>query len=1228
MKKYYLSTWLTFSLFVSTLCFANTSTDFKAERSELRFTENKGQVADLEGRLRPDILFTAHSRGVKLFVNQTGIHYQFMRSFEKPKAEGKENGLTKFDMPETDSTQFYRMDMQLVNANPNATVIKEGEGSDYENFYFGHCPNGVLGVKNYNRITYQNIYPNIDWVIYSKGNYMEYDFVVKPGGNVADIKIKYDGAIDLKVDAEGNLHASTPLGKISDTAPYAYQGNKQKVESKFLVQDNLLAFNIGEYNNIEELVIDPWAEWSTYYGGGLDYGNAVATDATGNVYLAGRTESQTGIASVGFQNNLTGVSDAYLVKFNSSGSRLWATYCGGAWEDNGNAVATDIAENVYLGGAARCSTSVCSSIATGGYQSTPGGSSDAFLIKFSSNGSRLWGTYFGGTGFEEGNSVATDAFSNVYLCGNTSSQANIASGGFQNSYGGGSFPYGDAFLVKFSSAGGFLWSTYYGGSDIDFGNTVTTAANGDVYMAGETGSQTGIASGGFQNTWISSQQAYLVKFNSTGSRLWGTYYGDTLGATGKCVTTDYFGNVYLAGATRSTSGIASGGFQNNSGGGGDTIIGNLILPYYDAYLVKFNSSGGRLWATYYGGSGDDFGNAVTTTKAGEVYLAGKTTSKSSIATGIFQNGLNGYGFNFQGTTASSDGFLVKFDNSGNRIWGIYYGGQNSDYATSIKVDTFDNFYLGGTTTSTSGIAYGGFQGTPGGAFLAKNSYPGDSCYYNCGGYMTIEADSLINYFDTLNVRVRITDPDNIYSIFAKLNYDSNLLDMVSSQVGDVLGPNIIHTPPPPPNGLVDFGMTRSPGQQGVNTDGLVYSFKFKLTNLPSLTFNAQNPSESFTTFNLSYPVVNDVTGLQRGIALKGLPDTTRIRYYVPVWPGDLNNDKSCNVADILPIGYFYGRTGPTRPNASLQWVAQPANLGSGNNWGLVKTNRNDNAWAVFADANGNGIVDLADQNALGFNLGKQHALTNNNNPVVNYSRSVDPPLASVITETQIDSTQLPYTLAVKINLGDLGTTASNVLGVAFNLLFDPECVDTNDITTTYTNLFGNLGSTYIKIEDFRNKAQGILGIGATRFNTSGISSNGDEVVTVTFKLRDGCYDGWFNVIPQILACNDPTGNDILLKALPDSVRINKANLPSALSDPLDLKNMVSLYPNPNKGTVFIKSSLKEVFSVEVYNSMGQLFLSGKKKGGDMIDLSEAAGGVYFVKVNAGGKTGVYKVVKE
>jgi hypothetical protein len=379
--------------------------------------------------------------------------------------------------------------------------------------------------------------------------------------------------------------------------------------------------------------------WATYYGGtGNEYGEAIITDASGNIYLTGRTTSSSGIASSGYLNTYAGSTDAFLVKFNSAGVRQWGTYYGGANGDDAGTICVDGSGNIYMSGSSASTTG----IASGGFQNTiGGGTGDAFLVKFDANCSRLWATYYGGTGSEAGLAITTDGLGNVYMTGQTTSTTAIASGGFQNTHGGGTW---DSYLVKFTASGARSWATYYGGTGQERSAGVTTDASNNVYLCGQTFSTNAIASGGFQNGFGGgTNDAYLVKFNSTGARQWGTYYGgsgfDELVGNKLCAT-DAAGNVYLAGTTNSPTGIASGGFQNANSGSS-----------YDAFLVKFASNGSRLSATYYGDILYDSGRAICLDPNGNIFLGGGTLSTSNISSGGFQSTYGGGAY---------DAMLVKF----------------------------------------------------------------------------------------------------------------------------------------------------------------------------------------------------------------------------------------------------------------------------------------------------------------------------------------------------------------------------------------------------------------------------------------------------------------------------------------------------------------------------------------------------------------------------------------
>jgi len=473
--------------------------------------------------------------------------------------------------------------------------------------------------------------------------------------------------------------------------------------------------------------------WGTYYTGtgqvwpnGEDRGSSCITDAAGNVYMVGFTSSNSDIATAGAHQTVyaggpivfgTGGYDAFLVKFNSSGVRQWATYYGGSQDDMGISCAVDASGNVYMIG----STSSTSGIATAGAHETT--VNDGFLVKFNSSGVRQWGTYFEGNG----NACTTDASGNIYIVGLTNSTSGIATAGAHQTVMSGS---GDAFLVKFNSSGVKQWGTYFGGassgaSGMEKGLSCATDALGNVYMTGHTPSTSGIATAGAHQTIYggSSTDAFLVKFNSSGVIQWGTYYGGEGVDIGYSCATDASGNVYMAGDAQQqnlpASGISTIGAHQSAYGGG----------YSDGFLVKFDSNGLRQWGTYYGGSLLDVSFSCATDASGNVYMSGETQSFTGIATSGAHE------------TTVNDAFLVSFNSSGVRQSGTYYGGIKNVCTT----DASGNVYMTGYTQSNSGIATAGAHQTANG----NNGY----------------SDAFLVKFSGISVGINETINDKLFSIY-------------------------------------------------------------------------------------------------------------------------------------------------------------------------------------------------------------------------------------------------------------------------------------------------------------------------------------------------------------------------------------------------------------------------------------------------------------------------------
>ncbi len=729
-------------------------------KNKLWFTENKGQLHDQSGKRRNDILFTGSAGDMSFYLQKNKLSYQFMRIDSWKESEHKGKQSKKIPAKST----LYRLDLTWLNANENVAITGKEVKKDFENYYL-QGNTALTKVRSYNGVVYENLYDRINLHFYQKDGNLKYDFIVAPGGNHTKIKIKVAGASNMRVGSKGELIIQTPLGNITEDAPLVLQDGKA-LQASWYVTNNVVSFNISGVDPKKELVIDPAVRaWGTYYGAtGSDSMYGCATDAAGNVYVAGSTTSSVNIASSGaFQTTYVTSFCAYLVKFNSSGVRQWATYYG-AGEESGYDCAVDANGDVYMIGVSTGSSSAMTT--PGSHQPAFGGYYDAFVVKFNSSGTRLWGTYYGGSGQETGRSCAVDASGNLYLSGvttSTNSSAMSTSGAHQTVYGGISGS-GDAFLVKFSSSGARLWATYYGGNGDEEGYGCSTDPSGNVYLTGYTSSTNTVAiatAATHQQAMLGNLDAYLVKFNSAGVRLWGTYFGGAGGEGSTACATDYSGNVFISGYSyNSGTTIATPGAHQTANAGST-----------DGFIAKFSSSGLVHWSTYYGGTNDDYTYNCMTDAAGNIFVSGNTESTGGISTpGSHQSSFGG---------PSRDAFISKFSPTGSRLWGTYYGGTLDDYSWSqgSTIDQYGRVYLTGGTASTASAAIataGAHKTTHSGgssssydAFIVQFSECPADAPFNASGTQTFCAGNTVTLSaagsGTINWYSTATSPSILYS---------------------------------------------------------------------------------------------------------------------------------------------------------------------------------------------------------------------------------------------------------------------------------------------------------------------------------------------------------------------------------------------------------------------------------------------------------------------------------
>lgn len=648
------------------------------------FIENKGQIKDQYENVRQDIDFVLHSEGMNIFISKGQLTYQF----------AKQN-------------QLSRVEAQLKGASKSSTIELEEKQAYFEN----HFSSGRLVGKafSYKKIVYKNVYPHIDWILkINADNSFEYEFVVGVLGNPSQIQIEYKGINQLSINPHGDLIAQTKLGTIKETAPFTYTKTGKLLKSNYRLHKNTLSFETDPYEGA--LVIDPKVAWATYYGDVSVASSAsatnfysVATNKKGNVFAAGNSSAINNIATTGAYQTTKKTttwykSDLIIVKFDTNGNRLYATYFG----NQINAIQARISVDndiVFLAGSDASNT-----LATpGAHQVSFASYSNApFLAKFDDTGALAWATYYGGddSGFPP--FVQCDNIGNVYLAGSTNNTSSIATPGTHRSVYADSI---DAFLAKFNSEGKRIWGTYLGGKSNDIIASMVFMSedgNGSIYTYGSTSSDTGIATpGAYRTSKLGNSDAMLVKFDTSGKRIWGTYFGGDKNEQPFCIVADKKRNIYLTGATYSTTGIATtGAYQTVNKG------------EYDAFIAKFDSYGKISWSTYFGGSKSENNVGACIDSFGNVYINGHTQSLADIAdTSAFQKVFSG-GF--------SDGFFAGFKPDGKKLWSSYYGGELAETMCGFASDG-KNIYGVGNTKSVSGIATSG-------SFLDANSNGGTHAF--------------------------------------------------------------------------------------------------------------------------------------------------------------------------------------------------------------------------------------------------------------------------------------------------------------------------------------------------------------------------------------------------------------------------------------------------------------------------------------------------------------------
>ncbi len=619
------------------------------------------------------------------------------------------------------ASQSSVLGMKLINASANPTIAGVDELPGKSNYLIGDDPKQWrTNVANYARVKYHNVYPGVDLIYYGNQSQLEYDFVLEPGADPRQIKLAFEGAEWMSIDAGGDLALGLKDGVVRQHKPVVYQdvdGARRIVEGRYVqTGEREIGFEIGEYDASRPLVIDPVLSYSSYLGGsGFDHGNAIAVDAAGNIYVAGGTGSANFTTANAAQSNFGGAFDCFIAKLNPTGSALiYSTYLGGSGGDACLGMALDSSGNVYLTG---LSSSPNFPTVNPAQPNFGGGASDAFVAKLNANGSSLaYSTYLGGSGSDIGNGLVVDANGAAYVIGDTSSTDFPTKNALQQTYGGGG---GDGFVVKAQPDGAALvYSTFLGGGAVDQGFGIAVDASGDAYVSGVTTSPNFPLANALQQNPGGGSDLFVAKLNASGAGLvYPTYLGgsagDAQGVPGNPIAVDAAGAVYLTGFTTSRNFPTANPLQAGFGGGEG-----------DAFVTKINANGSALvYSTYLGGSGREnvttpdlfLVQDIAVDAAGQAYVTGTTGSNNFPTANAVQSSFGG---------GALDAFVAKLSAGGSSaIYSTYLGGAGADTGLCIAVDAVGSAWISGRTLSTNFQMVNALQASFGGgdhdAFIVK-----------------------------------------------------------------------------------------------------------------------------------------------------------------------------------------------------------------------------------------------------------------------------------------------------------------------------------------------------------------------------------------------------------------------------------------------------------------------------------------------------------------------------
>jgi len=694
--------------------------------SNIEFIENKGQWdsrVKFRGEVNAGAVFVTSSGFTILQHNQQD--YDALKSFTHGHLKSPSGTAARPDGKFTMRSHAYHID--FVGASPNMQVIPDKVISTYNNYFLGNDPSKwATECRIYQAITLKNVYDNVDVRYYTNNGMLKYDIIARPGADISKIALKYEGIGKMQVKNK-ELVVSTSVGELKESYPYTYQSKakgKTEINCKYLVNDNIVRFQVKDYDPTATLVIDPTLMFCSFAGSTADnwgytatYGPDGSFYGGGVVYAGNSWPVSPGAFQTTFQGGINDPRpmDIGIIKLSSNGgSRLYATYIGGGGNEQPHSLIVDSQGSLVLAGRTNSDTSYPG----GAIPIGAGGGWDIVVTKLNATGSALIGSKrIGGIGDDgvninstrggtsslqqnygdDGRSeVILDAAGNIYVASCTQSASNNATekfpttgGAFQSNYGGGQQ---DAVVLKFNAnLSTLLFSSYLGGNGTDAAYVLAIAPSGDIYVAGGTQS---VTTGGTQTNTFPGNHAgtvgpslrgdidgFVAQINNAGSAIIrSTFIGTTAIDQVYGIQFDRNGFPYIMGQTTGAWPVINATYSNP---GSKQFIAKL-RPDLSSYV----------YSTVFG-SGSSRPNISPTAflvdRCENVYVSGWGSGMNEEPGTAYPNaGTLGMPVTPDALPGTPDGrdfyfFVLKRDATG-QLYGSYFG-QNGGYTDHVDGGT-------------------------------------------------------------------------------------------------------------------------------------------------------------------------------------------------------------------------------------------------------------------------------------------------------------------------------------------------------------------------------------------------------------------------------------------------------------------------------------------------------------------------------------------------------------